>query len=155
MTYLWPMTDPALPALLALLLPACAFVVLGIVAPLRRLGRPAAYLSIVFSAGALVAAIGALRLAGAGGYSERLWTWIPAEAGPLAAVGVLADGDSALMLVLVALVSFLVQLYSLGYLFDEGMPSLGRYYAYQSLFAFSMMGLVLAQIGRASCRERV
>jgi len=48
------------------------------------------------------------------------------------------------MLVLVALVSFLVQVYSLGYLSDEGMPSLGRYYAYQSLFAFSMMGLVLA-----------
>jgi NADH-quinone oxidoreductase subunit L len=48
------------------------------------------------------------------------------------------------MLVLVALVSFLVQVYSLGYLSDESMPSLGRYYAYQSLFAFSMMGLVLA-----------
>jgi NADH-quinone oxidoreductase subunit L len=138
------MTDPALPALLALLLPACAFVVLGVVAPLRRLGRPAAYLSIVFSAVALVAAIGALRLGGSGGYSEWLWTWIPAEAGPLATVGVLADGDSALMLVLVALVSFLVQVYSLGYLSDEGMPSLGRYYTYQSLFAFSMMGLVLA-----------
>jgi cell division protein FtsX len=72
------MTDPAFPALAALLLPACAFVVLGVVAPLRRLGRPAAYLSIVFSAAALVAAIGALRLAGGGGYSERLWTWIPA-----------------------------------------------------------------------------
>ncbi len=144
MTYLSSMTDPAFPALLALLLPACAFVVLGVVAPLRRLGRPAAYLSIVFSAIALVAAIGTLRLAVGGGYSEWLWSWIPAEAGPLATVGVLADGDSALMLVLVALVSFLVQVYSLGYLSDEGMPSLGRYYAYQSLFAFSMMGLVLA-----------
>ncbi|HYN63225.1 MAG TPA: NADH-quinone oxidoreductase subunit L, partial [Candidatus Limnocylindrales bacterium] len=138
------MTDPAFPALAALLLPACAFVILGVVAPLRRLGRPAAYLSIVFSAIALVAAIGALRLAASGGYSERVWTWIPAEAGPLATVGVLADGDSALMLVLVALVSFLVQVYSLGYLSGEAMPSLGRYYAYQSLFAFSMMGLVLA-----------
>ena len=138
------MTDPAFPALLALLLPACAFVILALAGPFRRLGRPAAYLSIVFSAGALIAAIGALRLAEGGGYSEWLWTWIPAEAGPLATVGVLADGDSALMLVLVALVSFLVQVYSLGYLSDEGMPSLGRYYAYQSLFAFSMMGLVLA-----------
>ena len=138
------MTDPAFPALAALLLPACAFVVLGVVAPLRRLGRPAAYLSIVFSAAALVTAIGALRRAGGGGYSEWLWTWIPAEAGPLATVGVLADGDSALMLVLVALVSFLVQVYSLGYLADEPPASLGRYYTYQSLFAFSMMGIVLA-----------
>ncbi|HEY4910357.1 MAG TPA: NADH-quinone oxidoreductase subunit L [Methylomirabilota bacterium] len=138
------MTDPALPALLALLLPACAFVILAVVAPLRRRGRPAAYLSVLFAAGALVAAIGAFRLTMGGGFSEWLWAWIPAEAGPLATVGVLADGDSALMLVLVALVSFLVQVYSLGYLSDESMPSLGRYYVYQSLFAFSMTGLVLA-----------
>jgi NADH-quinone oxidoreductase subunit L len=139
------MTDPAQPALLALLLPACAFLILAVVAPLRRRGRLAAGLSVLFSAGALVAAIAALRLtAGSDGFSEWLWAWIPAEAGPLASVGVLADGDSAIMLVLVALVSFLVQVYSLGYLSDESMPALGRYYAYQSLFAFSMMGLVLA-----------
>ena len=139
------MTDPAVPALTALLLPACAFVLLALAGPFRRLGRPAAYLSILFSAAALVAAIGAFRLSGGdGGYSRWLWSWIPAEAGPIAMVGVLADGDSALMLVLVALVSFLVQVYSLGYLSDEAMPSLGRYYAYQSLFTFSMMGLVLA-----------
>ena len=138
------MTDPAVAALIALLLPACAFVILALAGPFRRLGRPAAYLSIVFSAAALVAAIAAFRLAGGGGYSVWLWSWIPAEAGPLATIGVLADGDSALMLVLVALVSFLVQVYSLGYLSDEGLPSLGRYYTYQSLFAFSMMGLVLA-----------
>jgi NADH-quinone oxidoreductase subunit L len=59
-------------------------------------------------------------------------------------VGVLADADSTVMLVLVALVSFLVQVYSLGYLDTEPRPALGRYYTYQSLFAFSMMGLVLA-----------
>ena len=139
------MMDPALSALVALLLPAASFLILAIVAPLRRLGRPAAYLSVLFAAGALAAALQTLRLTGsATGFSEWLWGWIPAEAGPLASVGVLADGDSALMLVLVALVSFLVQLYSLGYLSDETRPSLGRYYAYQSLFAFSMMGLVLA-----------
>ena len=139
------MMDPALSALVALLLPAASFLILAIVAPLRRFGRPAAYTSVLFAAGALAAALQTLRLTGSGtGFSEWLWAWIPAEAGPLASVGVLADGDSALMLVLVALVSFLVQLYSLGYLSDETGPSLGRYYAYQSLFAFSMMGLVLA-----------
>src|SRR5215831_10665010 len=139
------MTDPALPALIALLLPAGAFVILAVVAPLRRSGRPAAYLSVLFAAGALAAALASLRVASAsGGFSSWLWAWIPTEAGPLTSVGVLADGDSALMLVLVALVSFLVQVYSLGYLSDESAPSLGRYYTYQSLFAFSMMGLVLA-----------
>jgi len=139
------MTNPALSALVALLLPAAAFVLLAVVAPLRRAGRAAACISVLFAAGALAAALQTLRLTGsATGFSEWLWAWIPAEAGPLASVGVLADGDSALMLVLVALVSFLVQLYSLGYLSDEARPALGRYYAYQSLFAFSMMGLVLA-----------
>src|SRR6516162_7390539 len=139
------MTDPALPALIALLLPAGAFVILAVVAPLRRSGRPAAYLSVLFAAGALAAALASLRVASAsGGFSSWLWAWISTEAGPLTSVGVLADGDSALMLVLVALVSFLVQVYSLGYLSDEPAPSLGRYYTYQSLFAFSMMSLVLA-----------
>src|SRR5215510_9671288 len=139
------MTDPALPALIALLLPAGAFVILSVVAPLRRSGRPAAYLSVLFAAGALAAALASVRAASAsGGFSSWLWAWIPTEAGPLTSLGVLADGDSALMLVLVALVSFHVQAYSLGYLSDEPAPSLGRYYTYQSLFAFSMMGLVLA-----------
>jgi NADH-quinone oxidoreductase subunit L len=138
------MTDPARLALLALLLPASSFIILAVVTPLRRHGRAAAGLSVLFAAGSLVAAIGALRLSTDGGFTEWLWAWIPAEAGPLVTIGVLADGDSALMLVLVALVSFLVQVYSLGYLSDETGPSLGRYYTYQSLFAFSMMGLVLA-----------
>ena len=139
------MTDPALPALVALLLPASAFLLLAVVVPLRRSGRPAAYLSVLFAAGALASALASFRVTSAsGGYSAWLWPWIPTEAGPLTSVGVLADGDSALMLVLVALVSFLVQVYSLGYLSDESAPSLGRYYTYQSLFAFSMMGVVLA-----------
>src|SRR6266849_266534 len=138
------MSDPALLALTALLLPAVSFLVLAIVAPLRRHGHAAAYLSIALSAASLVTAVAAWRVSAAGGFAERLFSWIPADAGPLAVVGVLADGDSTLMLILVALVSFLVQVYSLGYLSDETLPSLGRYYTYQSLFAFSMMGLVLA-----------
>ena len=48
------------------------------------------------------------------------------------------------MAALVTLVAFLVQLYSLGYLAEETPPALGRYYLYQSLFAFSMLGLVFA-----------
>jgi len=41
-------------------------------------------------------------------------------------------------------VALLVQLYSLGYLADQPPAALGRYYLYQSLFAFSMLGLVFA-----------
>ena len=63
---------------------------------------------------------------------------------PLATVGVYVDPLAAAMAALVALVAGLVQLYSLGYLADETPPALGRYYLYQSLFAFSMLGLVFA-----------
>jgi NADH-quinone oxidoreductase subunit L len=138
------MTDPGSLALLAWLLPAAAFLLLAVAFPLRRSGRPAAWVSIIFSAGALLGAFSSWRLSSHDAFTRLLWDWVPMETGPLASVGVLADSDSTLMLILVAGVSFLVQVYSLGYLADEPPASLGRYYAYQSLFAFSMMGLVLA-----------
>ncbi len=128
-------------ALAALGLPFCAFVLLAVVVPLRRAGRAAGALSIAAVGGSLVAALILWR----GGQALELqWSWLPAEGGPVATVGILVDHVAAVMLVLVALVSFLVQLYSLGYLEHETPPSLGRYYAYHSLFAFSMIGLVLA-----------
>jgi NADH-quinone oxidoreductase subunit L len=137
-------SDPGSLALVALLLPAVSFLILGVVAPLRRAGRPAAYVSILFATGALVAAVTAWQGHAGGLVSKLLWEWLPAQGAPLATVGILADADSTIMLVLVALVALLVQVYSLGYLHDEPSTGLGRYYTYQSLFAFSMMGLVLA-----------
>jgi NADH-quinone oxidoreductase subunit L len=137
-------TDPGTLALVALLLPALSFLVLAVVVPLRRAGRPGAYVSIACATGALAAAVLAWRGQADGAVSRLLWEWLPAQNAPLATVGVLADADSTIMLTLVALVSLLVQVYSLGYLHDEPATGLGRYYTYQSLFAFSMMGLVLA-----------
>jgi NADH-quinone oxidoreductase subunit L len=138
------MTDPGILALVALLLPAVSFLILALGYPLRRSGRAAGIVSILCAAGALGAALRAWSLETPEGMTRIAYEWIPQEAGSLATVGVLADADSTLMLVLVALVSLLVQVYSLGYLDTESRPSLGRYYTYQSLFAFSMMGLVLA-----------
>ncbi|GBD23064.1 NADH-quinone oxidoreductase subunit L [bacterium HR29] len=64
-------------------------------------------------------------------------------AGPLSVeLGVRLDGLSAVMLVVVTSVSFLVQVYSQGYM--AGDPGYGRYYAYMSLFTAAMLGLVLA-----------
>jgi NADH-quinone oxidoreductase subunit L len=138
------MSDPGGLALIALLLPAVSFLILGIVAPFRRSGRPAAFTSIIFAAGSLAAAIGAWRGHAEGQVTRLAWEWLPSNGVSIATVGVLADGDSTLMLILVALVAFLVQLYSLEYLHDEAPAALGRYYTYHSLFAFSMMGVVLA-----------
>ncbi|MBI2916080.1 MAG: NADH-quinone oxidoreductase subunit L, partial [Elusimicrobia bacterium] len=57
-------------------------------------------------------------------------------------IGILIDGLTALMLVVVTLVSFLVHLYSLGYM--RGDPRFKRYYAYLSFFTFSMLFLVVS-----------
>jgi NADH-quinone oxidoreductase subunit L len=131
-------------ALWAWLAPGLAFLLLSLVIPIRRSGKPAAWLCIVGSLGAGVGAGAAWRATAPDMARRMLWEWIPVEDGVLTSVGVLVDADATLMLILVALVSFLVQVYSLGYLSDEPPASLGRYYTYQSLFTFSMMGLVLA-----------
>ncbi|HET7627026.1 MAG TPA: NADH-quinone oxidoreductase subunit L [Bacillales bacterium] len=49
---------------------------------------------------------------------------------------------NALMLALVAFVSFLVHVYSKGYMAED--PRIGIFFAYLGLFTFSMLGLVLA-----------
>jgi len=130
----------ALP-LLVPLTPFAAFLLLAIVSPLRRTGRGAGLLSIT----AITISLGAaLAVWSQGLVGERTWGWIPADGGPIATLGVLVDPLGNAMLVLVTLVSLLVQIYSLAYLSDERPAALGRYYTYQSLFVFSMLGLVLA-----------
>src|SRR5687768_9675184 len=86
--------DVGVLALLSLLLPIFAFVVLAVAAPFRRLGRPAAYFSIACAGGSLLAAIMAWQGHAGGDVSRIMWEWLPAQGGPLATVGVLADADS-------------------------------------------------------------
>jgi NADH-quinone oxidoreductase subunit L len=122
------MMDTGQLTLAALLLPAVSFLVLALVVPLRRSGRPAAYLSVLAAALSLGAAAMAW-LIGSRETIQMAWEWLPAQGSPLATIGVVADRTSTVMLVLVALVAFLVQVYSLGYLDDEPPVALGRYYA--------------------------
>jgi NADH-quinone oxidoreductase subunit L len=138
------MTSDGMLPLAAILLHALSFLVLAVVYPLRRLGRPAAYFSILCAAGSLATAFLAWQAHMGDAVSRLVWNWLPTQGQTLATVGVLADAESTIMLTLVALVACLVQLYSLGYLSEEPPASLGRYYTYQALFAFSMMGVVLA-----------
>ena len=57
-------------------------------------------------------------------------------------MGVLLDPISAVMLIVVPLISLMVHLYSIGYMHNES--GFTRFYAYLSLFTFSMLGLVLS-----------
>ncbi len=56
--------------------------------------------------------------------------------------GLLLDPLSLLMFALVALISLLVQVYSLGYM--AGDPGFARYYGFQSLFAWAMLTLSIS-----------
>jgi NADH-quinone oxidoreductase subunit L len=56
--------------------------------------------------------------------------------------GFLLDPLSLLMLTIVATISFLVQVYSLGYM--AGDPGFSRYYAFMSLFAWAMLNLTVS-----------
>ncbi|MEN6438490.1 MAG: NADH-quinone oxidoreductase subunit L [Syntrophobacter sp.] len=56
--------------------------------------------------------------------------------------GFLVDPLSVLMLVIVAAISFLVQVYSLGYM--AGDPGFSRYYSFMSLFAWAMLSMTVS-----------
>jgi len=135
------MTD----ALVVLTGPLAAFALLALLPMLRRSGGPAAAVSIAGIGVSLVAAAAMFaRVHVAGVASSVEIVWAPMTRGPSIAFGLLADGISASMAVLVAFVALLVQVYSLAYMAEEEPAAFGRYYAYHSLFAFAMLGLVLA-----------
>lgn len=75
-----------------------------------------------------------------GHYFEAFRTWFTVGGFDFR-IGVLIDGLSAMMLVVVTLVSFLVQLYSISYM--HGHQRFGRYFAYVNLFTFSMLLIVM------------
>ena len=57
-------------------------------------------------------------------------------------MGIYIDPLAAVMLIIVTVVSFLVHVYSIGYM--HGDPRFARFFAYLGLFTFSMLGLVVA-----------
>ena len=69
-------------------------------------------------------------------------TWLAFTQNLVVKIGFLLDPISALMLIVITTISFMVHLYSWGYM--EGEKGFQRYYAFLSLFTFSMLGLVVA-----------
>ncbi len=74
-------------------------------------------------------------------------TWLQFTDTLVISLGFFLDPISAMMLVVITTISFMVHLYSLGYMRDhDGVYEKGfqRFYAFLSLFSFSMLGLVVA-----------
>ena len=74
-------------------------------------------------------------------FNETLYTWM-VVGGLKMEVGFLVDGLTAMMMCVVTFVSLMVHLYTIGYMDeDEGY---NRFFAYISLFTFSMLMLVMS-----------
>ena len=69
-------------------------------------------------------------------------TWLPINETLSIDLGILISPISAMMLVVITTISLMVHIYSLGYM--KGERGFQRYYAFLSLFTFSMLGLVVA-----------
>ena len=69
-------------------------------------------------------------------------SWVVIEGGVTIHLGLIMDSLTAVMLIVVTVVSLMVQTYSQGYM--RGDPGYHRYFAFMSLFTASMLGLVLA-----------
>ena len=72
-----------------------------------------------------------------------VFPWITVGDRALLNTGILIDNVTAVMLLVVTIVSTLVHLFSIGYM--HGDPRYSRFFAYLSIFSFSMLGLVLAE----------
>ncbi len=83
-----------------------------------------------------------LKVVSDGTQQFEMHSWI-AIAGVDIQFGIMLDQLTAIMLVVVSGVSFLVQLYGVGYMHDD--DGYTRYFSYMALFTASMLGLVTAR----------
>ncbi|PIP44020.1 MAG: NADH-quinone oxidoreductase subunit L [Deltaproteobacteria bacterium CG23_combo_of_CG06-09_8_20_14_all_60_8] len=147
------MVDPlVLPTALALFLPLTAFLLLAF--SQGRLPRPVITgLALAFSCLSMVAAYTAasryyqaVLLAPADFPSRAVVVftgqWLNLTPTLTASLGLFLDPIATMMLVLITTIAFLVTVYSVGYMDHD--PAYGRFFALLSLFAFSMLGLVMA-----------
>ena len=80
-------------------------------------------------------------LDGAPTVDEGVYTWLISD-GIRMEIGFLVDRLSAMMMVVVTFVSLCVHVYTIGYMQDD--PGYQRFFAYISLFTFSMLMLVMS-----------
>ena len=132
---------------LIFLLPLFSFVIIGFfIRPfVRPESRIAGYITIAAIGGSLALSLWALFAVMASPHHEIPIpdiTWVVIEDGVTISLGLIMDSLTAVMLIVVTVVSLMVQIYSQGYM--HGDPGYHRYYAWMSLFTASMIGLVMA-----------
>lgn len=128
------------------ILPILAFVINALV--VRPLAKPGArisgYVNIAAIGGSLVLSLWTLFAVMAAPHHEISvpeFTWF-SFGGLDISIGLMVDSLTAVMLVVVTIVSLMVQIYSQGYM--HGDPGYHRYFAWMALFTASMLGMVLS-----------
>lgn len=133
-------------ALFTILLPLLSFIVIVFLTKKAKMLSAMVALAAVSGSAILSIKIFVEMLSGAKAQEAAVnWLNIPSIGsfkGLVIQMGILIDPLSSLMLVIVTFVATLVILYSLGYM--KGDEGFSRYFAYISLFTFSMLGLVVA-----------
>ncbi|MDR7542668.1 MAG: NADH-quinone oxidoreductase subunit L [Armatimonadota bacterium] len=128
---------------LAWLIPVFPFVAFWLIVALgRRAPGEGAYVAMAGIGLSALLSLGILgeMLSGAAPYEANL-RWMPFGATPLD-LGIRVDNLTTLMLLVVTVVGSMIFIYSIGYM--HGDPRYPRFFAYMSLFAASMLLLVLA-----------
>jgi NADH-quinone oxidoreductase subunit L len=111
----------------------------------RRIGRVGAHsvtiLGVAISCALSCWVLWQLVGQGAAPFNENVYTWF--QVGSVDAhVGFMIDKLTAMMMVVVSFVSLLVHIYTIGYMADD--DGYQRFFAYISLFTFSMLMLVMS-----------
>jgi NADH-quinone oxidoreductase subunit L len=123
------------------LAPLAAAILVGLFG--AKLGRAASHsLCIAGVAVSTVASYFVWRDAGAGHtFNGDVYIWLQ-SGGLKLAIGFLIDPLTATMMLVVSFVSLMVHVYTIGYMADD--PGYTRFFAYISLFTFSMLMLVMS-----------
>jgi NADH-quinone oxidoreductase subunit L len=125
------------------LAPLAAAIVAGLFG--RQIGRAGAHWITIIAVGIsfLLSCLVLKHLVWDGGQPENytLYTWAVSD-GLKMEVGFLVDRLTALMMVVVTFVSWMVHIYTIGYMHED--PGYQRFFSYISLFTFSMLMLVMS-----------
>ncbi len=129
--------------LIIVLAPLFAAIIAGLAG--RVIGRAGAHTvtiaGVALSCGLSLYVLKQILVDGIPVYNEAVYTWLISD-GIRMEVGFLVDQLSALMMCVVTFVSLCVHVYTIGYMKDD--PGYQRFFAYISLFTFSMLMLVMS-----------
>lgn len=144
------MLDNALFIALTPLLPFAGFLIAGLLGHRLPRGFNSIFTTILVGVSALFSWIVAFQYLFVRGKTDGAYeaiipfkfTWLKVTEGINVDIGAIIDPASVVLMVVVTTVAFLVFIYSIGYMKHEG--GYHRYFAFLSLFTFSMLALVMS-----------